>query len=111
MKFLILQAAAIVDHLCQTSQSPPQQKKVRPTEGTEKPKKDDEETKESAKDEDEKMEVDAQSEQEAQPQEDKELEEEKEEEKQEEKEVTETQPAPVSSICYVLHWFSIILIL
>ncbi|PNF41242.1 hypothetical protein B7P43_G01489 [Cryptotermes secundus] len=52
-------AAAIVDHLCQTAQSPSQQKKLHPPENAEKTKKD-ESIKEKGKEEDEKMEVEQQ---------------------------------------------------
>lgn len=54
-----VQAAAIVDHLCQTAQSPGQQKKVHPAENAEKTKKDESIT-EKVKEEDEKMEVEQQ---------------------------------------------------
>jgi hypothetical protein len=54
-----LQAAAIVDHLCQTTQSSSQQKKARPPESVEKAKED-ESVKKNVKEEGEKMKVDHQ---------------------------------------------------
>ena len=55
--FVFLQAAAIVDHLCQTTQSAGQ-KKVHPSESAEKTKKD--ENIKDKKEEDEKMDVEQQ---------------------------------------------------
>jgi hypothetical protein len=55
--FVFLQAAAIVDHLCQTTQSAGQ-KKAHPSEGAEKNKKD--ESIKEKKEEDEKMDVEQQ---------------------------------------------------
>ncbi|XP_021938191.1 uncharacterized protein LOC110838870 isoform X2 [Zootermopsis nevadensis] len=52
-------AAAIVDHLCQTAESPSQQKKVCPPESTEKVKED-ERSEKKVKEEDEQMDVDRQ---------------------------------------------------
>jgi hypothetical protein len=55
--FVFLQAAAIVDHLCQTTQSAGQ-KKAQPTESAEKTKKD--ESMKDKKEEDEKMDMEQQ---------------------------------------------------
>ena len=55
--FVFLQAAAIVDHLCQTTQ-PAGQKKAHPSESAEKTKKD--ESSKEKKEEDEKMDVEQQ---------------------------------------------------
>jgi hypothetical protein len=56
---VFVQAAAIVDHLCQSAQSPSQQNKVHPPETAEKTKKD-ESIKEKVEEIDEKMEVEQQ---------------------------------------------------
>jgi hypothetical protein len=53
---VFVQAAAIVDHLCQTAQSPSQQKKLHPPGNAEKTKKDEGVT-EKVKEVDEKTEV------------------------------------------------------